>query len=190
MRGARWSSTPDAWGSPLRMALISLHLQRLRRREAPHRNKRLACWSPRHNSRVPEARRPAAPLASQPGQWASAATAGSALSGRRHPTMDRARDAGWQERGIGQVPGLQAGVVRQPLRRGFLMTNAAGPWGLTASRRGKNRLPKVADGLALMAVCPKQQSHDLSIETSSRRVLRCHIPRLASRRKPWLGVTL
>jgi hypothetical protein len=44
---------------------------------------------------------------------------------------------------------------RQPLGGGFLIPKAAGQLGLTARLLGNNRLHKVSDGFALMAMCPK-----------------------------------
>jgi len=94
------------------MALTKLNAQRPRRREATRRNKALACWPPRHNSRVARRARISRAMAtkankrdhaviclmrawakpnhhfasrtpaSQPGRWAYSATACAAVSGR------------------------------------------------------------------------------------------------------------
>jgi hypothetical protein len=94
----------------------------------------------------------------------------------------RELNEGWQEHGIGQVPRLQAlGVqqARQPLRRAFLIAKAASPWGLTAGLLIHDGLHKVPEGFALMAMCPWQHIRDIMVETSRRRVLSFHTPRLA-----------
>jgi hypothetical protein len=96
--------------------------------------------------------------------------------------MGRELDEGLQEHRIGQVPWLQALIVqqaRQPLRRGFLIAKAASQLGLTAGLLVNKGLHKVPNGFALMAMCPGQHILDIMVETSSRRVLSFHLPRLA-----------
>jgi len=68
---------------------------------------------------------------------------------------------------------------RQALGRRLLIPKATGQLGLTAGLLVKDRPHKISDGFALMAMCPRQHAHDIIIETSSRRVLRSHTPRLA-----------
>ena len=96
--------------------------------------------------------------------------------------LGREVDAGLQEHRLGHVPWLQALIVqqaRQPLRRGFLIAKAARPLGLTAGLPVAYGRHKVPHGLALMAMCPGQPRRDIMVQTSSRRVLSFHIPRLA-----------
>jgi hypothetical protein len=69
--------------------------------------------------------------------------------------------------------------ARQLLRRGFLMAKAARQLGLAAGLLVKNGLHKVPNSFALMAMCPGQHILAIMVQTSSRRVLRFHIPRLA-----------
>ena len=97
-------------------------------------------------------------------------------------TMCRKGDEGLQPNGVCQMPWRQTLVVeqaRQPLRRSFLIAKVTSQLGLTAGLLSNNRLHKVPDGFALMAMCSGQYIHDIIVETSSRRVLSFHIPRLA-----------
>ena len=91
-------------------------------------------------------------------------------------------DEGLQEDGVSQVPWLQPCVVEQPrqaLGRRLLIAKAAGQLSLAAGLLVNDRVHKVPDGFALMAMGPGQHLHNIIIETSSRRVWSFHIPRLA-----------
>ena len=107
--------------------------------------------------------------------------------------MGRELDERLEQHRIRQMVRCQLCVVeppRQALGRSLLIAKAAGQLGLAAGLLVANGLDKVSDAFALMAMCPGQHMHDIIVETSSRRVLRSHTPRLAERRQPWLLVTL
>jgi len=84
--------------------------------------------------------------------------------------MGRELDEGLQEDSVSQVPWLQPFVVEQPrqaLGRRLLMAKAAGQLSLAAGLLVNDRVYKVPDGFALMAMCPGQHIHDIIVETSS-----------------------
>ena len=96
--------------------------------------------------------------------------------------MGRELDERLQQDGVRQVPGLQSFIVEQPRLapgRGLRIAKAAGQLGLTARLLVNHGLHKVPDAFALMAMCPGQHILDIMVQTSSRRVLSFHIPRLA-----------
>ena len=95
--------------------------------------------------------------------------------------MGREVDERVEQHRIRQGARLQLGGVeppRQALGRSLLLATAAGQLGLAASLLIDNGLDKVPDAFALMAMCPGQHRHDILVETSRRRVLRSHTPRL------------
>jgi hypothetical protein len=104
------------------------------------------------------------------------------VDGQPDGAMGRELDEGLQEDGVSQVPGLQSFVMEQPrqaLGCRLLIAKAAGQLGLTAGLLVNKGLDKVPDGFALMAMGPEQHIHNISIETSRRRVWRSHTSRLA-----------
>lgn len=115
------------------------------------------------------------------------------VAGQPYWAVRRKLDAGVQEPRIGPGPRLQARMVehaRPPLGGSFLRAKATGQWGLTAGLLVHNGRHQGTNRVALMARCPRQQIPEIIVETSSRRVWRSQTSRLASRRKPWLLVTL